>query len=277
MVTTGDDNDGVKGGAGSESGAKSPLDAPLIRPRKHTLLSGLRTSFIAGVVVAAPLAITASIIYWFVSGPMRKLDLFVRKILPAGDARIEAITQAIPGFGVIVAIIALVLLGAFAKNFVGRSMIRAGEKFLDQMPVVRNLHRFFKNVFETALQKSARSFKEVGLIEYPRKGLYALAFVVGEAQGEMRYRLPEEDFVGVFVPTVPNPTSGFLLYVPRGEFRALTMSVEDAAKIVFSLGLVVPEFVEPDDAVRKLEKMAEQAANDRKSILWRFAGRKTDA
>lgn len=261
--------------SGDGGAAKSPLETPLIRPRKTSVLSGLRTSFIAGVVVAAPLAITAYIIYWFVSGPMRQLDLFVRNILPAGDTRIETITQAIPGFGVIVAIGGLVLLGAFTKNFVGRTFLRAGEKFLDQMPVVRNLHRFFKNVFETALQKSARSFKEVGLVEYPRKGLWAIAFVIGDAQGEVKFKLNEENVVGVFVPTVPNPTSGFLIYVPRSDFMPLQMSIEDAAKVVFSLGLVVPEFADPDEAVAKLEQMAE-AANEKRSILWRFAGRKSE-
>lgn len=260
--------------SGGPEPAKSSIEAPLIRPRKSSLLSGLRTSFIAGVVVAAPLAITAYIIYWFISGPMRQVDLFVRNILPAGDSRIETITQAIPGFGVIVAISGLVLLGAFTKNFVGRTFLRAGEKFLDQMPVVRNLHRFFKNVFETALQKSARSFKEVGLIEYPRKGLWALAFIIGDAQGEVNYRHEEKKLVAVFVPTVPNPTSGFLLYLPRADFMPLTMSVEDAAKVVFSLGIVVPEFTAPEDAVERLEHLAAQTANEKRSVLWRFAGRK---
>lgn len=273
------DDTGKHEGPGGD-GEMPALDAPLIRPRKPSLLSGFRTSFIAGVVVAAPLAITAYIIYWFVTGPMRNLDLFVRNILPAGDSRIETITKAIPGFGVLVAIIALVLLGAFAKNFLGRAMIRTGEKFLDQMPVVRNLHRFFKNVFETALQKSARSFKEVGLIEYPRKGAWAMAFVVGDAQGEIAYRLNGENgegLVSVFIPTVPNPTSGFLLYLPRNDFVPLSMSVEDAAKLVFSLGLVTPEFTAPEDAVKKLSEMAQEAANERRPILWRFTGRKSDA
>ena len=262
--------------SGEPAAAKTPIETPLLRPRKTSLLSGLRTSFIAGVVVAAPLAITAYIIYWFVTGPMRNLDLFVRNILPAGDSRIETITQAIPGFGVIVAIAGLVVLGAFTKNFVGRTLIRTGEKFLDQMPVVRNLHRFFKNVFETALQKSARSFKEVGLVEYPRKGLWALAFVIGEAQGEVNHHHQEKKLVAVFVPTVPNPTSGFLLYLPRADFMPLTMSVEDAAKVVFSLGLVVPEFTAPEDAVARLEHLADEAANGKRGVLWRFAGRKSE-
>lgn len=249
------------------------LDAPLIRPRKTTLLSGLRSSFIAGIVVAAPVAITAYIVYWFVTSPMRDLDLFVRRILPAGDTRIDAITQAIPGFGVLIAIIAIVLLGALAKNFVGRTLIRTGERFLDSMPVIRNLHRFFKNVFETALQKSARSFKEVGLVPYPREGLWAIAFVIGDAAGEVKYRLGAsgEEFVAVFIPTVPNPTSGFLIYVPRSEFTPLSMSIEDAAKVIFSLGLVVPEFTEPDEATRMLEKLAGEAANEPKGILSRIA------
>jgi uncharacterized membrane protein len=250
-----------------------PIETPLIRPQKQSVLSGLRSSFIAGIVVAAPMAITAYIVYWFVTSPMKQLDGFVRQLLPAGDSRLETITQAIPGFGLLVALIAIVALGAFAKNFFGRAMIRTGEKLLDSMPVIRNLHRFFKNVFETALQKSARSFKEVGLVEYPRKGLWALAFVIGDASGEVAHRLREQNLMGVFVPTVPNPTSGFLIYVPRADFIPLTMSIEDAAKVVFSLGLVVPEYSAPEDAVKKLEQMAEQAANERRSLLQRLAGK----
>lgn len=254
---------------------KGPLEAPLIRPQKTGLLGGLRSSFIAGIVVAAPMAITVYIVYWFITSPMKQLDGFVRKLLPAGDSRLDAITQAIPGFGLIVAVLAILALGAFAKNFFGRAMIRTGEKLLDSMPVVRNLHRFFKNVFETALQKSARSFKEVGLIQYPRQGLWAIAFVVGDAAGEVGHslRAAGQDFVGVFVPTVPNPTSGFLLYLPRKDITLLKMSIEDAAKVVFSLGLVVPEFTAPEDAVKQLEQMAERAANERRSLLQRLGGK----
>jgi uncharacterized membrane protein len=267
------------GGQSGEGKSKAGLETPLLRPRKSSLFANLRTSFLAGVVVAAPVSITIFIIYWFVTGPMRKLDLFVRNILPAGDSRIETITQAIPGFGVLVAITGLILLGAFAKNFFGRTLIRTGEKFLDSMPIVRNLYRFFKNVFETALQKSERSFKEVGLIEYPRKGLWAIAFVVGDVQGEIGHRLNarNETLIGVFIPTVPNPTSGFLLYLRRADFTPLTMSIEDAAKLVFSMGLVVPDFASPEDAVKRLEKIAEEAANTRRSILSRFSMRKDSA
>ncbi|MGE0408508.1 MAG: DUF502 domain-containing protein [Amphiplicatus sp.] len=237
-------------------------DGGLIKPPRPSLAARLRSSFLAGVVVAAPIGITVAIIYWFVTGPMAKLDAFVKRALPAGDSNLDAITHAIPGLGVLIAIVGLVLLGTFAKNFIGRAFIKAGEELVESMPVVRSLYRFFKNVFETALQKSARSFKEVALVEYPRPGAWALAFVVGDTQGEIRHRLADQSaqMTSVFVPTVPNPTSGFLLFLPRESIRPLTMTVEDAAKAVFSVGLVTPEFADPAAAVKELEAMAAAAA-----------------
>ena len=240
---------------------RSPPD--LIKPQKHGFFANLRSSFLAGIVVVAPIGITAAIIYWFVTGPMSRLDAFVKRLLPAGDSNVETITRAIPGFGVLVAIIAIILLGAFAKNFIGRAFIRAGEELLDSMPIVRTLYRFFKNVFETALQQSERSFKEVALVQYPREGLWAMAFVVGETKGEVRSKLSdkaEEGMASVFVPTVPNPTSGFLLFVARNQMRPLAMSVEDAAKAVFSMGLVMPEAPSPEQAVEQLEDAAARLA-----------------
>ena len=244
----------------SPKGDRTPAD--LIKTQKPSFLGSLRSSFLAGIVVVAPIGITAAIVYWFVTGPMSKLDAFVKRIIPAGDSTIETLTQAIPGFGVLIAVLFIILLGALAKNFIGRSFIRAGEELLDSMPVVRNLYRFFKNVFETALQQSDRSFKEVALVEYPRPGAWAMAFVVGETKGEVRHLLDDTGpaLTSIFIPTVPNPTSGFLLFVPRRDLRPLTMSVEDAAKVVFSLGLVSPEFQSPDEAVRRLEAVAADLA-----------------
>lgn len=241
-------------------------ETPLIKPPKASLMANLRSSFLAGIVVAAPIGITAAIVYWFLTGPIARLDTFVRRALPDGGSNLETITRAIPGFGVLVAIVAIFLLGAFAKNFIGRAFIRGGERLLDSMPVVRNLYRFFKNVFETALQHSARSFKEVTLVEYPRKGAWAMAFVVGEAKGEIKHLLKDEsdDTTALFVPTVPNPTSGFLLYVPRQTLRPLKMTVEEAAKLIFSIGLVVPDFTNPEDAVKELERLAEEVVTEKK-------------
>ncbi|MEM6536327.1 MAG: DUF502 domain-containing protein [Pseudomonadota bacterium] len=239
--------------------AERPRD--LIRPQKQSFFGSVWSSFLAGIVVAAPIGITVAIVYWFVTGPMTRLDTFVKNFLPAGDSRVETITRAIPGFGVFIAIIALMLLGAFAKNFIGRAFINFGEDLFDSVPVVRNLYRFFKNVFETALQQSDRSFKEVALVEYPRPGAWVIAFVVGETKGEVKTLLDDmgEKLTSVFIPTVPNPTSGFLLFVPRGTMRPLTMTVEDAAKAVFSLGLVMPDPVGEAEAMRRLEKAAGKA------------------
>lgn len=237
-------------------------DTPLIKPTKQSFGANIRSSFLAGIVVAAPIGITIALVYWFLTGPMAKLDAFMKRTLPDSGTTIEQLLQWLPGFGVLIAVIALILLGAITKNFVGRSFIRAGERLVDSVPVVRNLYRFFKNVFETALQQSERSFKEVALIEYPRPGAWAMAFVVGDAKGEITEKLNDqgEGLTALFVPTVPNPTSGFLLFIPREDIRTLSMSVEEAAKVVFSLGLVVPEYTNPSDAVKKLEALAKQAA-----------------
>lgn len=240
-------------------------EAPLIQPKRSGVLAGLRSSFLAGIVVAAPIGITIALIYWFVTGPMAKLDAFVKRTLPELGGNADTFLQVLPGVGVFIAVIALILLGAIAKNFVGRSFIRAGERMVDSVPVVRNLYRFFKNVFETALQQSDRSFKEVALIEYPRDGAWVMAFVVGAGKGEVAAKLADqgEGLTALFVPTVPNPTSGFLIFLPKKDIRILSMSVEDAAKVVFSLGLVVPEFSDPDDAAEKLEAVVETMKDEK--------------
>lgn len=244
------------------------LDQALIKPTKPSLASRLRANFIAGIVVAAPIGITVALIYWFLTGPMAKLDAFVKKAIP-GSENVEAITHAIPGLGILIAVLVILALGALAKNFVGRAFIKAGEELVSSMPIVRTLHKFFKSVFETALQQSHRSFKEVALVEYPRDDVWALAFVVGDTKGEVSHALRDkyDDVMGVFIPTVPNPTSGFLLYVPRSRMRILSMSVEECAKAIFSIGLVTPEFTEPDEAVKKLEALAAEVAAQKKPVF----------
>jgi len=244
------------------SRANLPGDG-LIKPPKPSLFSRLRSNFLAGIVVAAPIGITVAIIYWFLTGPLQRLDSFVKKWLPK-DRIVDDYLEAIPFFGVLVAIIFLIFLGALARNFIGRTLIKAGEDIVDSMPVVRNLYRFFKNVFETALQQSDRSFKEVALVQYPSEGLWVMAFVVGASRGEIVSELDDqgENLTSIFIPTVPNPTSGFLIFVPRSSLRILSMSVEEAAKVVFSMGLVVPESRTPEDAVERLEYLASEAAKE---------------
>lgn len=254
-------------------------DGPLIQPKRQSFLSSLWSNFLAGVVVVAPIGITIWLFYLLFTGPMARLDAFVKRTLPVGDSTLESVLQVLPGVGVFVAFLAIVILGALARNFIGRSFIRAGERLFESVPIVRNVFGFFKNVFETALQQSDRSFKEVALVEYPRKGAWVMAFVVGETKGEVRVRLDDmgEHLTSIFIPTVPNPTSGFLLFVPRKDLRVLKMTVEEAAKVVFSLGLVAPEYADGSEAVRKLETLAEEARKDEKNPLHKrlFGSRKT--
>ncbi len=251
-------------------------DRPLIQPRRQGLLADLRSSFLAGIVVAAPVGITIALVYWFVTGPMAKLDSFVKRTLPDLGGNADTIVQVLPGVGVLIAVIGLVILGTVAKNFIGRSFIRAGERLVDSVPVVRTLYRFFKNVFETALQQSDRSFKEVALIEYPRKGSWVMAFIVGAGKGEVAAKLADqgEGLTALFIPTVPNPTSGFLVFLPRDDIRVLNMSVEDAAKVIFSLGLVVPAYSDPDKAVEQLEAVVETMKDEKpKRRLFRMGAK----
>ena len=123
-------------------------DGPLIQPKKQSVLSRLWSNFLAGVVVVAPIGITVWLFYLLVTGPIAKLDVFVRKTLPVGESKVETILQVLPGVGVLLAFVALILLGAFTRNFIGRSLIRAGERLFESVPVVRNVFGFFKNVFE---------------------------------------------------------------------------------------------------------------------------------
>ncbi|MBT8472973.1 MAG: DUF502 domain-containing protein [Marinicaulis sp.] len=248
----------------NEDTKKSRDEAALIKPKRKSIMSGLWSSFLAGIVVVAPISITIAVVLWVLTGPVARLDAFVKRTLPDGGSFIETLLQVFPFGGVIIAFIVIVLLGALAKNIVGRSFMNAGERVLERVPVIRNLYGFFKNVFETALRQSDRSFKEVALIEYPRKGAWVMAFVVGSAKGEVKELLNDqgEGLTALFVPTVPNPTSGFLLFLPRDQLRILDMHVEDAAKLIFSMGLVVPEYTNGEDAVKKLEEIAEVAKKE---------------
>lgn len=251
-------------------------EGPLIQPKKESFLASLWSDFLAGVAVVAPIGITIWLFYLLFTGPMANLDAFVKRTLPVGDSKYEAFVQFFPGFGVFLAFIAIILIGIFTKNFIGRSFIRAGERLFESLPIVRNVFGFFKNVFETALRQSDRSFKEVALVEYPRKGAWVMAFVVGETKGEVRTRLDDmgDHLTSIFIPTVPNPTSGFLLFVPRKDLRVLTMTVEEAAKVVFSLGLVTPEYADGAEAAKRLEELAKEARGEKTLKKRLFGGRK---
>lgn len=207
---------------------------------RKSSMTRLRNYFLTGFIVCAPLAITAYLTWSFVGWA----DSWVKPYIPARYNPDSYLPFAIPGFGLIVALLLITLIGFLTANIIGRTIVAYGEHLLDRMPLVRNIYRGLKQILETVLSNKANSFKQVGLIEYPRKGLWALVFIAAETTGELQDVLhsPADETVSVFLPTTPNPTSGFLLFVPKKDVVYLAMSVEEGAKLVISAGLVVPEY-----------------------------------
>jgi uncharacterized membrane protein len=210
----------------------------IIQPAKRAgITSRLRTYFLTGLAVAAPIWITIYLLRWFVEF----IDTYVVGFFPDQYHPDQLLPFAIPGIGVIIGLVGLTVLGALTANFLGRRILAFGERLVDRMPIVRNIYNALKQIFETVISQSGTSFREVGLIEYPRRGLFALVFVTTQTKGEVLEKAPTDDgLVSVFLPTTPNPTSGFLLFVPKNDITILDMSVEEAAKLVISAGLVEP-------------------------------------
>jgi len=170
------------------------------------------------------------------------VDGWVKPYLPSAYNPDTYLPFSLPGYGLLVALVALTMVGFLTANLVGRTIIGFGESLLDRMPLVRVLYKGLKQIFETVLAEQNNSFKQAALIEYPRKGLWSIVFIATETKGEVDHKLPGEETISVFLPTTPNPTSGFLLFVPRKDVLMLDMTVEEAAKMVISAGLVAPQY-----------------------------------
>lgn len=220
----------------------------------------LRNSFLTGLIIVGPIGITIYMVWTFIDF----IDSWVTPYLLRLFPNIPLPVESIPGIGLIVAIFGIMVIGAFAANLFGRSLVSYGERVLDRMPVVRNLYRALKQIFETVLSQSGNSFQKVGVIEYPRKGLFAIVFVSTETKGEIVERCAGgRRFLSVFLPTTPNPTSGYLLFVPEDDVIILDMSVEEGAKLVISAGLVIPEQkVDELTASKSLHRAGDDAVID---------------
>ena len=229
--------------------------------KKPSLLAYLRGRFLAGVVIAAPIAITIYLVLSFILW----IDRIVKPLIPKawnpetyipGSVNIfgNEITLGLPGLGLVVAIILLTLLGAVGANLIGRSMIKAGDRFLSNLPVVKNIYSLFKQLFETIASNQEASFRDMVLVEYPKKGTWCIGFVTAPLKAEVLSKLGSE-MMGVFVPTTPNPTSGFYMFVPRAEVIDLDMTVEEGAKMIVSVGMVVPEHLGEDEIEKIVEKI----------------------
>ncbi len=202
---------------------------------RASILGRLRNYFLAGVIVTAPISLTV-IIVWQV---VHFFDTTANSLIPGRYNPENYLPFSLPGLGFLLMLALITLAGWFTASMLGRSLMRAGERILDRMPVVRSIYGTLKQIFETVLADSSRSFREVVLVEYPRRGLWAIAFVTGPTRGEVGARM-QTDLVNVFLPTTPNPTSGFLLFVPRRDLVPLDMTIEEGMKLVISGGIVSP-------------------------------------
>ena len=193
----------------------------------------LRGYFIAGIVVTGPTLLTLYIIWLIVTF----IDRSVGALLP-NEFNPQTYLH-IPGIGLIIVVVVLTLIGALTAGVLGRVYVRLTDRILARMPVVRGIYAAVKQIFETVLAKQSNSFREVVLVQWPREGMWAIAFVTAAVEGELK-RHTGEDTIAVYVPTTPNPTSGYLMFVPRKDAITLDMSVEDAIKYVISTGIVSP-------------------------------------
>jgi len=199
------------------------------------IVARLRNYFLAGILITAPIGITIYLVWMFVS----IVDGWVTPLIPPRYNPQTYLPFGIPGFGLIVAIVGLILIGALTANVLGRVFVRTSDRILARMPVVRGIYSAIKQLTETVFGAQAAAFRQVVLIEYPRRGIWGIAFITGVTEGEVQ-NLTEDEVVNVFIPTTPNPTSGFLLFVPRRDLVALNMTVEEGIKMVISGGIVAP-------------------------------------
>ena len=220
--------------------------------RRVSARGRLRTYFLTGIIVAGPLAITAYITWWIIA----LIDSFVKPLIPASYLPDHYLPFSIPGIGLVIAFLAVTLLGFLTANLVGRSIIEFGEVLLARTPVISGLYKGLRQIFETLFSANGTSFRTVGLVEFPVKGTWSVVFLSAPAAAEVEGALHAKgvaggDLVGVFLPCAPNPTTGFFFYLPRSEVVEVPISVDDAAKLVMSAGVIQPE-----DPQHRLHSMA---------------------
>ena len=227
---------------------------PAPEPTHHGFGSRVRTYFLTGLIVAGPVAITIWLVWSFVTW----VDDLVRPFIPIAYRPETYLPIKMPGFGLIIAFIALTVLGFLTANLVGRTFVEIGETILERVPIVRPLYRGLKQVFETLFSKSGSSFRTVGLVEFPAPRMWSLVFLSTPPGPHITATLPSEDeYVSAFMPCTPNPTTGFFFYVLRRDVIELAVSVEDAAKLLMSAGMIQPG--SNGDQQKKLAALAETA------------------
>jgi uncharacterized membrane protein len=223
----------------------------------HPSLAGrIRNYFLTGLVVAGPVAITA----WLIWSIVNWVDDLVRPFMPPAYRPETYLPWPIPGTGLVIAIVALTLLGFLTANLVGRTLVELGEGLLNRMPIVRPVYKTMKQIFETLFSKTGSSFRQVALVEFPGPGMWSLVFLSQPPTGDLAEKMPPGEYVSAFMPCTPNPTTGFFFYVLRKDLIVLDIKVENAMTLLISAGMVQPD----NDAQRKLATLAATAKAGRK-------------
>ena len=201
-----------------------------------SFFSKFRGYFLTGIVVTAPLGLTIYLAIIFVNFFDNKL----RDLIPVQYHYDKILPIQIPGIGLIVVFLLLTFVGFLTAGLIGRYIIKLGERIIQRLPIIRSVYGALKQIFESVLASSSESFREVVLVEYPRRGIWAIAFITGITKEEVQ-NITDNEMVNIFLPTTPNPTSGFLLFVPKDELIQLNMTVEEGIKMVISGGIVTPK------------------------------------
>jgi uncharacterized membrane protein len=246
-----------------------PPGAPELAPPPEAprgMMARFRNYFLTGLVVTGPVVITIYLLWWFITW----VDGLVRPLVPAGYRPEAYLPFAVPGFGLIVAVCGLTLVGFFAANLIGRKLVALGEYILGRMPVVRAIYRGLKQVFETLFSGKGSSFRKVGMVEFPAPGMWSIVLISQPPSETVERGLPgEEDYISVFLPCAPNPTTGFFFYVPKSKVIEIDMGTDDAATLIMSAGVVQPgtdpykrrASVAPTDEERPVSEAGARAAS----------------
>ena len=218
-----------------------------VKIRPLSFMQRMRAYLLAGILITAPISLTLYLAWIFIGF----VDSKVTPLIPYYYNPETYLPFALPGLGLVILIVALISIGALTAGFLGRVWIRISEHILARMPVIRNVYSAVKQILETVLAQQSNAFREAVLVEYPRRGIWAIAFITGRTEGEVQ-NITEEECINIFLPTTPNPTSGFLLFVPKKDLVSLSMTVEEAIKMVISGGIVTPPDRRTDEEKAKI-------------------------
>jgi uncharacterized membrane protein len=219
-------------------GEEMAAEIAAVQTAPQTGLAGrIRNYFLTGLVVAGPLAVTV----WIVWSVINWIDDWVRPLIPPVYRPETYLPWPVPGTGLVVAFVALTLLGFLTANLIGRTLVGWGESLLHRMPIVRPIYRTMKQIFEALFAKEGSSFRKVGLVEFPAPNMWSLVFLSNPPGGDVAEKLPDGEHVSVFLPCTPNPTTGFFFFVKRKEVIELDITVENAMTLLISAGMVQPD------------------------------------